>query len=53
MIEFRLFGSMKLRREDGSSVLSVLAQPKRAALLAYLALARNLSTRMRHSVPIN
>jgi DNA-binding SARP family transcriptional activator/thioredoxin-like negative regulator of GroEL/TolB-like protein len=30
---------MELLREDGSSVLSVLAQPKRAALLAYLALA--------------
>ena len=39
MIEFLLLGSMELRRQDGSSVLAVLAQPKRAALLAYLALA--------------
>lgn len=37
MIRLRLLGSLALTREDGSSVRSVLAQPKRFALLAYLA----------------
>lgn len=37
MIRFHFFGSLDLRREDGTEVRSVLAQPKRTALLAYLA----------------
>ncbi len=35
---FRLLGSVDLRRADGSQLLSFLAQPKRVALLAYVAL---------------
>lgn len=37
MIRLQLLGSLTLLREDGSSVRSVLAQPKRFALLTYLA----------------
>lgn len=37
MIRFRLLGSLELSRDDGTEVASVLAQPKRLALLAYLA----------------
>lgn len=37
MIRLRLLGSLTLERPDGESVRSVLAQPKRFALLAYLA----------------
>ncbi len=39
-MRLRVFGSLDLSREDGTEVRSVLAQPKRTALLAYLALAR-------------
>lgn len=39
MIRLRLLGPPALRRADGTSVRSVLAQPKRFALLAYLAIA--------------
>jgi TolB-like protein/Flp pilus assembly protein TadD len=39
MIELRVLGSLDLRGSEGETVLSVLAQPKRAALLAYLAVA--------------
>jgi TolB-like protein/DNA-binding SARP family transcriptional activator/lipoprotein NlpI len=42
MYEFRVLGSLDLRGPDGEKVLSVLAQPKRAALLAYLAVATPL-----------
>jgi DNA-binding SARP family transcriptional activator len=38
--ELRTLGTLDLRGPDGSSLAAVLAQPKRAALLAYLALAR-------------
>jgi adenylate cyclase len=38
MIEFRTLGALELRR-DGVEVRSVLSQPKRLALLAYLAVA--------------
>lgn len=38
MIEFRTLGALELRR-DGAEVRSVLSQPKRLALLAYLAVA--------------
>ncbi len=40
MIEFRTLGSLDLNTAHGESVSSVLAHPKRVALLAYLALAQ-------------
>lgn len=40
MIELRVLGAVDLRRRDGPELLSVLSQPKRTALLAYLLLAR-------------
>jgi serine/threonine-protein kinase len=40
MVEFRLLGSVDLKGSDGQALRSVLAQPKRVALLAYLAVAR-------------
>jgi DNA-binding SARP family transcriptional activator/TolB-like protein len=40
MIELRLLGTVELRRADGAAVQSVAVQPKRLALLAYLAVAR-------------
>jgi len=39
MIEFQTLGTIDLKRVDGASVGSVLAQPKRLALLSYLAVA--------------
>jgi DNA-binding SARP family transcriptional activator/TolB-like protein len=39
VIQLRLFGSPDLRRDTGGGALSVLAQPKRFAVLAWLALA--------------
>ncbi|MGH7582236.1 MAG: BTAD domain-containing putative transcriptional regulator [Gemmatimonadales bacterium] len=39
MIELRTLGAVELTSSDGNSVSSVLAQPRRAALLCYLALA--------------
>jgi predicted ATPase/DNA-binding SARP family transcriptional activator/Tfp pilus assembly protein PilF len=39
MIRFRVLGGLELRKEDGIEVRSVLAQPRRTALLASLALA--------------
>jgi serine/threonine-protein kinase len=39
MIEFRTLGGTSLLDADGAEIQSVLAQPKRLALLAYLALA--------------
>ena len=38
MIELRLLGTLDLKATDGHAVHSILAQPKRLALLAYLAL---------------
>ena len=38
MIELRILGALELVGGDGSSLISVLAQPRRAALLCYLAL---------------
>ena len=38
MIELRLLGTLDLKGTDGDAVHSILAQPKRLALLAYLAL---------------
>jgi DNA-binding SARP family transcriptional activator/TolB-like protein/Tfp pilus assembly protein PilF len=39
MIEFRLLGSVELRRSDGREVEGLVSQPRRLALLAYLASA--------------
>lgn len=39
MIELRVLGSVDLRGADGARIGSVLAQPKRLALLVYLAVA--------------
>ncbi len=39
MIELRTLGAVDLRDADGSELRSVLVQPKRTALLAYLAVA--------------
>jgi DNA-binding SARP family transcriptional activator/TolB-like protein len=39
MIELRTLGALELTSSDGNTVSSVLAQPRRAALLCYLALA--------------
>lgn len=41
MIRLSLLGSLDLRASDGRQILSVLAQPKRVALLAYLASNRD------------
>ena len=49
MIELTLFGALRLTR-DGASVGSVLTQPKRVALLAYLALAGRESFRRRDEI---
>jgi DNA-binding SARP family transcriptional activator/TolB-like protein len=40
MVELRLLGTVELRREGGGSVQSIVVQPKRLALLCYLAAAR-------------
>jgi DNA-binding SARP family transcriptional activator len=40
LYELRTLGTLDLRGLDGASLAPLLAQPKRAALLAYLALAR-------------
>ena len=39
MIRLRVLGALDIRGSEGQELRSVLAQPKRAALLAYLALA--------------
>jgi predicted ATPase/DNA-binding SARP family transcriptional activator len=39
MIRFHTLGTLELRAADGRALLSVLAQPKRTALLAYIAVA--------------
>lgn len=39
MIELRILGTVDLRRDDGGTIQSVVVQPKRMALLAYLAAA--------------
>jgi len=40
VIEFRTLGTLDLRRADGTALHSLLAQPKRVALLAYLCIAK-------------
>ena len=39
MVELRTLGAIDLRRDDGVEVRSILAQPKRLALLVFLAMA--------------
>ncbi|HEX9105916.1 MAG TPA: BTAD domain-containing putative transcriptional regulator, partial [Longimicrobiales bacterium] len=39
MIELRVLGALDLRSNEGAEILSVLSQPKRTALLCYLAFA--------------
>src|SRR3989475_1533496 len=39
VVEFRILGALNLLGADGHELKSVLAQPKRVALLAYLAAA--------------
>lgn len=39
MIDFRTLGSLDLRGPDGQELLSILTQPKRVAVLAYIAAA--------------
>src|SRR5256884_5668442 len=39
MVEFRLLGTLSLRTADGRDAGSLLSQPRRLALLAYLAAA--------------
>jgi hypothetical protein len=40
MIRLRVLGALDLRNSEGQELRAVLSQPKRAALLVYLALAR-------------
>src|SRR5262245_61597167 len=40
MVRLRILGPVELGLDDGSPLDSVIAQPKRLALLAYLAIAR-------------
>jgi predicted ATPase/DNA-binding SARP family transcriptional activator len=50
MIQLRTFGAIDLRDDSGGPILSVLAQPKRTALLACLALAAPRAGRQRDSI---
>lgn len=50
MIELRTFGGIDLRSVDGEVASSVAIQPKRLALLAYLALGSSSGYRRRDSV---
>jgi Tol biopolymer transport system component/TolB-like protein/DNA-binding SARP family transcriptional activator len=47
MIRLHLFGALELRRADGAELHSVLSQPKRAAVLAFLAASRGYARRDR------
>lgn len=50
MVEFRILGSIRLAEADGRELRSVLAQPKRVALLAYLAAATPFGFHRRDSL---
>jgi DNA-binding SARP family transcriptional activator/Tfp pilus assembly protein PilF len=50
MLQLRAFGSIDLRSATGEQLRAVLAQPKRLALLAYLALARPRGPQRRDQV---
>src|SRR2546430_3646072 len=47
MIELRMLGTMTLKGDDGREVRSLIAQPRRFALLAYLAAATPRGTHRR------
>jgi DNA-binding SARP family transcriptional activator len=40
MVELRMLGTLELVGGDGTAIVSVLAQPRRVALLCYLAVAK-------------
>ena len=44
MIELRTLGALVLKGPEGADLQPILAQPKRLALLVYLALSRFLKT---------
>src|SRR5688572_29187546 len=50
MIELRTLGALDLRSADGRELHALLSQPKRLALLAYLALARGQRLHRRDAV---
>jgi TolB-like protein/DNA-binding SARP family transcriptional activator len=50
MIHLRTLGALDLRNSEGQELRTVLAQPKRAALLVYLALAAPRGTHRRDSL---
>ena len=50
MIRFQMLGALDLRNSGGREIGSVLAQPKRTALLAYLAVASPCSFRRRDTL---
>ncbi|MGH7572838.1 MAG: BTAD domain-containing putative transcriptional regulator, partial [Gemmatimonadota bacterium] len=50
MIELRLLGSLDLRDEKGAEIRSILAQPRRLSLLAYLVLGSAAGSRRRDTL---
>ena len=50
MIRFYTLGSLALKAHDGRQLRSVLAQPKRVALLAYLAACGERETHRRDTL---
>jgi len=50
MIRFHTLGGLDLRDENGQQLLSILRQPKRLALLAYLAIAAPTGYRRRDTI---
>jgi DNA-binding SARP family transcriptional activator len=50
MVRFRVLGGIDLRRDDGTAIDAVLRQPKRAALLAYLAASPAGTPRRRDAI---
>src|SRR5713101_1261132 len=50
MVEFRVFGALRLTTDDGRDARILVAQPRRLALLAYLAAATPRGTHRRDSL---
>ncbi|MGZ3333441.1 MAG: BTAD domain-containing putative transcriptional regulator [Gemmatimonadaceae bacterium] len=50
MVELSTLGILDLRRADGTAIQSVLQQPKRTALLAYLAISNSSSYQRRDTL---
>ncbi|MGH7564248.1 MAG: BTAD domain-containing putative transcriptional regulator, partial [Gemmatimonadota bacterium] len=50
MIELRLLGSLDLRDDQGEEIRSILAQPRRLSLLAYLVLGSAAGSRRRDTL---